>query len=306
HLVHRFLDFFQHGGGQVVLDALELLVEGGSVHGSGQVAALGVDQQAHRGGWQYLADLQFGRGRALNDINGFYQYGAFLYLLVLEQAYHRAAFAAGEHHIHGVTHHGVIPGQEFDVFPAQCHGPLVGGADTVFRQGGEAVVFQAGAGADQDDGVGQVFFFHAIGAEYLLHVVLEERIVVAVGHVVQQFLHAAVALGEDFQQTVAAVHEAFVQFGDLGLGGLDQTVEGVVVLGQGGQEILETGFEHDAVAGLGLVEGGKAFNEPFQKALLPGFAQRGGVDLYAFLLADPVESADALFQLVDGGGQVEH
>ncbi len=273
--------------------------------GGGAVAEILADQDADRGRRQETVGM-----RAL-VLDAFEQKEGLKQMFLFPQARHETnsaiALLMAEEQIHGTGDHGMVPGQEFDLFMAEG-GAAVEGDDQLLalerrqrelRLGEEGEVELKGAPAD-------LFGEDAVEVKYFQQVFFEFLAFVVGGDAALQVMCCLGVAGVEGQQPVLAFLHGH---GDLRLQGARALDEGLQPADPGGGGALGQLGAQGGVDFPGSRQvGGKSiqpFMIPAGDDLLAAPLEIGDENLNGLLLADAVEAADALLEQLGIGRQVE-
>ena len=269
----------------------------------GAVGAGVVDGDANGEGGEEAVGVEVGGGEAFEDEAPFQdKEGAGE---AAEEGAGGGALGAGEEEVEGAAEGGVVEAEEGDVLAGEGVAAVKGAAEALGGEFGEG--FGGGAAGLEHPAAGLEFFdLHAEGFEEADLEGFEGGVAVGGFDVADEGLGGAAALGLPLEEAVMAVGECGGDAEAGALGGGHEVVEsGGGRVGEGlGEEGLSGGSDGGG-AGEGLGEGLEAVAVPAEEDFFGGAGGEGDVEVDGAGLADAVEAADALFEEVGVGGEVE-
>ncbi len=250
--------------------------------------------------------MQGARGNHFTDVNQFKQYGAWLERLVLDQGDGSIAHRTRQHQVHAALHHRVFPGDELHVFARQRLVAIVGDGHAFVVAQGEAGVEHFFARFEDQRVLRMVFAVDAKGVEQGFHVDRQGELIVLLKNRLNQRFTFTRTTGVKLQQTVAASVQLLLQTLALNPGFVDQCLPLLIVRRFKQRQQARAELMLQGVAGrAGVEERVQRFVVPLEQALLRAGLKVRHMQFDHVLLADPVQTADTLFQQVRVGRQVE-
>lgn len=252
-------------------------------------------------GWEEAVGVEFSVGDGFDDEPGFEEDGFFIG--VGPGAEGAISFGAAEEEVDGACDHGVVPGEEGDVFAGEGAGAVERGYEAMVGEGGEGVGGDA-AGVEFI-GLGCEFFgMDAVVFEDIEHEGFEEFVSVFAADILDEALGGMGAEGVEFEEAVASL----LQFGLEGFAGflglLDELGSFVGGFGRGQVgcfhgEVMDVATElaEEFITAFEVgFDGVEAFVVPSGESFLWAAGGEGEVDMDGLGLADAVESTDALLE----------